>query len=292
MTSLLTKTPFDLQTWQWQGNSIQFTALGSGQPLMLLHGFGASIGHWRNNIPALAAAGYRVYALDLLGFGGSDKPDRPYKMELWQELVEAFWQDNIGQPTVIVGNSIGGLLTLMLLAKAPGIAKGGILLNPAGGLNHRPEELNLPLRFVLGNFAKVVQLPGIGTWLFNRIRQKSNIRRSLRQVYCNSAAVTEELVELIYRPSCDPGAQQVFAAILRAEAGPHPTELLPHIHQPLLILWGEADPWTPITGAKCYQYYHDQVELISLPNTGHCPHDECPDRVNTLILDWLERQSF
>jgi pimeloyl-ACP methyl ester carboxylesterase len=45
-----------------------------GVPVLLIHGFGASVGHWRNNIPALAAAGYRTYAIDLLGFGGSDKP--------------------------------------------------------------------------------------------------------------------------------------------------------------------------------------------------------------------------
>jgi pimeloyl-ACP methyl ester carboxylesterase len=45
-----------------------------GIPVLLIHGFGASVGHWRNNIPAYAAAGYRTYAIDLLGFGGSDKP--------------------------------------------------------------------------------------------------------------------------------------------------------------------------------------------------------------------------
>lgn len=292
MTSILTQSAFELQTWQWQGYSIQFTAVGTGQPLILLHGFGAAIGHWRKNIPVLAAAGYRVYALDLLGFGGSDKPDRPYTMELWQELVETFWNEKIGQPAVIIGNSIGGLLTLMLLAHAPTIAKAGILLNPAGGLNHRPEELNPFLSLVLGNFAKLVQLPGLGTWLFDRIRQKSNIRRSLRQVYCNPEAITDELVEILHRPSCDPGAQKVFAAILSAEPGPRPTELLPQIGQPLLLLWGEADPWTPIKGAKSYTESSAIVELRVLPKTGHCPHDECPDRVNPIILDWLAANSL
>jgi pimeloyl-ACP methyl ester carboxylesterase len=66
--------PFEIKNWTWRGYSIRYAVKGSGQPLILIHGFGAAIGHWRQNIPALAAAGYQVFALDLLGFGGSDKP--------------------------------------------------------------------------------------------------------------------------------------------------------------------------------------------------------------------------
>ncbi|MEL7333814.1 MAG: alpha/beta fold hydrolase, partial [Cyanobacteria bacterium J06560_2] len=62
-------------TWDWRGYDIKYVAYGEGPPIVLIHGFGASIGHWRKNIPVLAAAGHRVYALDLLGFGDSDKPD-------------------------------------------------------------------------------------------------------------------------------------------------------------------------------------------------------------------------
>ncbi|NEO48133.1 MAG: alpha/beta hydrolase, partial [Moorea sp. SIO4A3] len=53
--------------WNWQGNQIEYTVMGTGKPLLLVHGFGASIGHWRKNIPVLAAGGYRVFAIDLLG---------------------------------------------------------------------------------------------------------------------------------------------------------------------------------------------------------------------------------
>jgi len=63
--------------------------MGTGRPLVLIHGFGA-IGHWRKNIPVLAAGGYQVFALDLLGFGGSDKPALDYTLELWEELLKDF----------------------------------------------------------------------------------------------------------------------------------------------------------------------------------------------------------
>lgn len=281
-------------TWDWQGHSIQYTVMGTGQPLMLVHGFGASIGHWRKNIPALAQAGYQVFAIDLLGFGGSAKPALDYTVELWVKLLRDFWAANIQQPTVFVGNSIGGLLCLMVLAEHPEIAAGGVLLNPAGGLNHRPEELNPPLRFVMGTFAKLVGSKQFGGWMFDQVRQKHRIRNSLKQVYRDSEAITDELVELLHEPSCQPGAQQVFASVLMAPPGPRPTELLPKIQSPLLVIWGEADPWTPIAGSKIYQSLIETqpVEFVSIPNTGHCPHDERPEVVNDLIIQWLDRNSF
>jgi pimeloyl-ACP methyl ester carboxylesterase len=68
--------------WNWRGHQIRYTVTGKGQPLLLIHGFGASIDHWRKNIPVLAAGGYQVYAIDLLGFGGSDKAPIDYSMDL------------------------------------------------------------------------------------------------------------------------------------------------------------------------------------------------------------------
>ena len=276
----------------WQGHQIGYTVQGEGQPIVLIHGFGASVGHWRKNIPVLAAAGYKVFAIDLLGFGKSDKPLLPYTMELWQELLKDFWAAHIQEPAIFVGNSIGALLALMVLANHPEIAKAGVLLNAAGGLNHRPEELNLPLRFVMGTFTKLVSSQLVGTFLFNRIRQKPRLRRTLYQVYRDRSAVTDELIDLIYEPACDPGAQKVFAAILTAPPGPRPEDLLPKVKQPLLVLWGEADPWTPITGSKLYQDLAQQapaqVQFQPIPDTGHCPHDERPEVVNASILKWLK----
>jgi pimeloyl-ACP methyl ester carboxylesterase len=289
-TAATSSIPIETHFWTWQGHRIAYAVQGTGIPLILIHGFGASIGHWRQNIPVLAAAGYRVFAVDLLGFGKSDKPLLDYRMDLWQELLADFWQTHVQEPAVFVGNSIGALLSLMMLANHPDKARAGVLLNAAGGLNHRPEELNLPLRIVMAGFTKLVSSDVIGPVLFNRIRQKPRLRRTLQQVYRDHTAVTDELIDLIYEPACDPGAQKVFAAILTAPPGPKPEELLPRVTQPLLILWGEADPWTPITGATLYRELaaqSDRVEFVPIPNTGHCPHDERPDLVNQQILNWL-----
>lgn len=298
MTQQLTRTNlFEKLTWSWQGHQIQYTVAGQGRPLVLIHGFGASIGHWRKNIPALAEGGYQVFAVDLLGFGGSDKPALDYCLELWQELLRDFWQAHIQQPTVFIGNSIGALLSLMMVAEHPEISAGAVLLNCAGGLNHRPDELNLPLRLIMGTFTKLVSSPQLGPFIFNQVRQKHRIRNTLRQVYRNPEAITDELVELLYNPSCDLGAQKVFASILTAPPGPSPRELLPKVQCPLLVLWGDKDPWTPIQGAEIYRELSDRpvsedvppLKFVAIPDTGHCPHDERPDVVNPLIIDWLDQ---
>lgn len=278
--------------WNWQGHKIAYTVMGEGKPLLLIHGFGISLGHWRKNIPVLAEAGYQVFAIDLLGFGGSDKPDQDYTVELWQQQIKDFWTAKIQAPTYFVGNSIGGLLSLMVITEFPEIAAGGIVINCAGGLNHRPDELNLPLRLVMGGFTKLVSFPLTGKFLFNRIRQKSRIRNTLSQVYCDPSAITDELVDIIYNPAWDDGAQQVFASVLSAPPGPKPSQLLAKLVHPLLVLWGEDDPWVPISGATIYQKLtetNERVEFHAIPKAGHCPHDEKPEVVNQLILDWLKK---
>ncbi|MDJ0798889.1 MAG: alpha/beta fold hydrolase [Calothrix sp. MO_167.B12] len=277
--------------WNWQGYNIQYTVMGQGKPLVLIHGFGASIGHWRKNIPVLANAGYRVFAIDLLGFGASEKAPIDYTMEVWVELLRDFWQEYIQEPAIFIGNSIGALLSLMVLAEHPQMSTGGVLINSAGGLSHRSHELNLPLRVVMATFNKLVSHPITGKFIFNSIRRKSQIRRTLYQVYRDRNAVTDELVELLYTPACDPGAREVFASILTAPPGPSPDELLPRVQHPLLVIWGADDPWTPITGSKIYEQARENgqnIQVIPIANAGHCPHDEVPHLVNSQIVDWLD----
>ncbi|MEO0770820.1 MAG: alpha/beta fold hydrolase [Cyanobacteria bacterium J06649_4] len=278
-------------TWNWRGYDVKYVAYGEGSPLVLLHGFGASIGHWRKNIPELAAAGHRVYALDLLGFGDSDKPNLDYSLEFWVKIIHDFWQVHVKAPAVFVGNSIGALMALMTLVRYPETASGGVLLNCAGSLNHRPEDLPGGLRVVMGTFSRLVSSNLTGPFLFNRVRTKGRIRGSLKQVYGNRKAITPELVDILHGPACQPGAQKVFASILTAPPGPRPSELLPKVTQPLLVLWGEKDPWTPIKAADIYQELAKKPDALvtfqAIADTGHCPHDERPEIVYALIVDWL-----
>jgi pimeloyl-ACP methyl ester carboxylesterase len=282
--------PFQLQTWLWRGHRICYSAVGTGPAVVLVHGFGASIGHWRHNIPVLAAAGYRVYTIDLLGFGGSDKPPSGYSLDLWTELLADFWREQIQTPATFAGNSIGALISLTMVARYPNMAAGGILINCAGGLNHRSQDLNPMAGLVIGTFTKLAGSPLTGPFIFDIIRQRSRIRRTLSQVYFNPAAITDELVEIIYQPTCDPGAYKAFASIVTAPPGSAPEDLLPTLQKPLLVLWGDKDPWTPISRGLMFEQWLPEgipYTFKPIPNAGHCPHDEVPEVVNRLMLDWL-----
>ena len=275
--------------WQWRGHRIYYLKAGAKQaqrpPLLLVHGFGASTDHWRKNIWALQAD-FEVWAIDLLGFGRSAKPELAYSGELWRDQLQDFIKEVIGTGVVLAGNSLGGYISLCVAAEYPQSVLGVILLNSAGPFSDggmtskKPNPLQSLVRSILLQ-------PWASYWLFQYMRQRGNIRKTLEKVYLDKTAVTEELVEDIYRPSCDTGAAQVFASVFKTPQGKTVDKLLQEIKCPLLLLWGEADPWmnSQERGAKFREYYANLTEYYL--QAGHCPHDEIPTEVNSLIQSWV-----
>ena len=278
--------------WQWRGQSIYYVQTGQQQsghpPLLLVHGFGASTDHWRKNIAELSQD-FEVWAIDLLGFGRSAKPNWSYSGNLWRDQLHDFITEVINQPVVLLGNSLGGYSCLCVAAQCPTSAVGLVLLNSAGPFSdtQSPTPKN-PLAKFLGKLTKTILLqPWASFLLFQYVRQPSIIRKTLSQVYLDQSAVTEQLVEEIYRPSCDPGAHQVFASVFKSPQGEKIDVLLAQMKCPLLMLWGEADPWIKARerGAKFRQYYPQLTEHYL--QAGHCPHDEVPEQVNSLVRSWI-----
>ena len=93
---------FQFESWRCHWRC---TGAADRPALVLLHGFGASSGHWRDNAEAIAAAGYHVYAMDLLGFGQSDQPSGRLDNRLWSRQLQCFLEQIVGKPAVVVGNS-------------------------------------------------------------------------------------------------------------------------------------------------------------------------------------------
>ncbi|WJI25891.1 alpha/beta fold hydrolase [Thermosynechococcus sp. B1] len=285
------------QTWHWHGYPILYRHQGTqGIPLLLIHGFGASSLHWRKNIPALAAH-HQVYAIDLLGFGGSAKPAPsviPYTFETWATLVLDFCREVIGQPTVLIGNSIGCVVALQAAVFQPAWVSQLILLNCSLRQLHDRKRSQLPLYRRWGT-SLLQQLLGnrtLGTYFFRQIAQRRTVRRILHQAYANTAAVTDELVEILLTPAQDVGAAEVFLAFVRYSQGPLPEDLLPQIPCPTYFLWGAADPWEPIDEGQKLAQFPCVQEFVALPEVGHCPQDEAPEQVNAHILKWLGKISI
>lgn len=107
------------QTWAWKGIQCHWRVLGekNKQPLLLIHGFGASSDHWRNNAHFFAESGFRVYGMDLIGFGKSEQPSTSITKRLdnkfWSEQIADFLREivlkNENQKAILIGNSLGGL---------------------------------------------------------------------------------------------------------------------------------------------------------------------------------------
>lgn len=278
--------------WQWQEHSIYYVRAGKRQPgrppLLLIHGFGASTDHWRKNISGLCND-LEVWAIDLIGFGRSAKADLPYSGNLWRDQLYDFITQVIGQPTVLAGNSLGGYAALCVAAQRPESAAGLVLINSAGPFTvTEPAPEPHPFQKVLGEVSQsIFQQPWASFLLFQYVRQRSVIRKTLEKVYLDRSAVTDQLVEDIYRPSCDEGAARVFASVFRNPQGEKVDVLLQQLTCPLLMLWGESDPWINAKerGAKFRHYYPQLTEHYL--RAGHCPHDEVPEQVNGIIRDWL-----
>ncbi|NEO03013.1 MAG: alpha/beta fold hydrolase, partial [Moorea sp. SIO3I7] len=226
---------------------------------------------------------------DLLGFGRSGKPDGEYSGNLWRDQLDDFITEVIGQPVVLAGNSLGGYAALCVAAQRPSSAAGLVLLNSAGPFSDtQPATKVNPVKKVLNQVTKSIFLqPWASFLLFQYLRRPSIIRKTLQKVYLDQGAVTQQLVDEIYRPSCDPGAAQVFASVFKSPQGEKVDVLLEQMTCPLLMLWGEGDPWIKSRerGAKFREYYPQLTEYYL--QAGHCPHDEIPEQVNNLIRSWV-----
>ncbi|XP_020575816.1 pheophytinase, chloroplastic [Phalaenopsis equestris] len=282
--------------WRWKGYSINFLVKGRGPPLLLVHGFGASLAHWRRNIGVLSE-NYTVYAIDLLGFGSSDKPTGfSYTMEVWSQLILDFLCEVIKKPTVLIGNSVGSLACVIAASEATqGLIRGIVLLNCAGGMNNKAIvddwriKLILPLLWLLDFFLKQRT---IASAIFENVKKRENLKNILLSVYGNKESVDGDLIEIIKGPTDDAGALDAFISIVTGPPGPNPTSLMPKITIPALILWGDKDPFTPIDG-PVGKYFSSlpprlsNVSLYLLEGVGHCPHDDMPDLVHEKLLPWL-----
>ncbi len=283
----------NLQYWQWRGHRIAYRSAGElSNPdlpgLVLIHGFGASSGHWRKNIPVLSEKG-RIFAIDLLGFGDSAKPlpssELSYTFETWGQMVVDFCQEIVKTPVTLAGNSIGAIVAMQAAHFAPDRVRQTILLNCSLRQLHISKQKDLPWYRVIG--ARLIQqlltFRPFAQVFFDQIRHPQAIRNILQQAYGQKEAITPELIEMLLQPANDPHAVDVFVAFVRYSGGPTPEDLLQTLPCPAYLLWGMADPWEPIDLARRWQAFPCVKEFMPIEGAGHCPQDELPDVVNPLL---------
>ena len=314
--------PATTLSWNWRGFAVAYChAAGpaaKAPQVLLVHGFGANRNHWRHTLPALnAVAG--VWAIDLLGFGASSKPpsqlarEEPqpgavrYGFDLWAEQLISFITEVIaaeapGSPLHLIGNSIGAVVCLNAarLLRERGAAPAALVLIDCAQrtLDDKRADRLSPLERTSKPLIKaLVHRRWLLALLFGNLARPPVIRRVLAQAYPSGCHVDDELVELLYRPSTEPGALESFRGFVNLFDDHLAPELLECLSSstdpiPVRMLWGEADPWEdPDEARQWAQRYTCIRELVVLPGLGHCPHDEAPEQVNPILLRWLQEGS-
>ena len=283
--------------WAWRGWQIRYTFVRSRNPqiktppILLLHGFGASLGQWRSNLQALSE-NHTVYALDFLGFGASQKAPERYNVGLWADLVKDFWGSFIQQPAAIVAHSLGALVALRAVSDRPEIASHLALLTlPDAQPNQAPAFARSLERF----FASPLLLAPF----FRFVRRPQFLRSVLRQIYLRPELVDDELVALYSTPPKDRDALDVFCRLARSRSEPEDysaksvKEMLPALTLPVLLIWGTEDRIVPLgglcklLGIRDLRGLPDNCEFVMVENAGHCAYDEYPELVNRSLLEWL-----
>jgi pimeloyl-ACP methyl ester carboxylesterase len=282
--------------WVWRGWKIRYTYVRSRQPhaftppILLLHGFGSSLGQWRSNLKELSEF-HSVYAIDFLGFGASQKASERYNVRLWSDLVRDFCHHFIRQPAAIVGHSLGSLVALTAVDRTPEIASHLALFTLPDA---RPSQGPAFAR----TLERLLAAPWLLSPLFLFVRRPKFLRSVLQKIYQVAELVDDELVELFSLPTRDPGALDVFCRLARSRSDDDYSErrieqMLPALSIPVLLIWGEGDRLVPLS--SFYQLLQiagekelsDRCRLIQIENAGHCAYDEYPERINRSLLNWI-----
>lgn len=283
--------------WVWRGWQIRYSFMPAKNPqdadkppLILLHGFGAAIEHWRHNIPILSQ-NHRVYAVDLLGFGGSRKVQVAYTVNLWVEQIHDFWQTFINRPVVLVGNSIGSLVSMALAGKYPEMVAGLVMLS-LPDVSRRREMIADWLLNIVTPIENFFTSPWLLKPIFYYLRRPQVLKKWTGIAYEDKKAVSDELVQIIAAPTLDEGAAEAFISLAQAVNHPEycpPAKLiLSRLQIPILLCWGKQDRMVPVQLAQGFVSLNPRIKYVEFSQAGHCLQDECPDRFNPILLEWLE----
>lgn len=273
------------------GDATLHTVLaGRGPLVLLLHGFPEFWYSWRFQIPALAAAGYRVAAPDMRGYNLSSKPKgvRNYTMPILADDV-ARLIDALGETSAaVVGHDWGANVAWIFAMRRPEKLRRLAILNVPHPVVFRKGLFRWP-QLKRSWYVFFFQLP----WLPERYLLRDDarsVRAMLRRDPVNKAAFTEEdverYVEAIRRPGAATAAIHYYRAIFRLPRSEAKALIRP-IEAPVLVVWGEQDRYLGRELAEPPPRLVPNARVERLPDASHWVQCDAADRVNALLLEWL-----
>jgi pimeloyl-ACP methyl ester carboxylesterase len=266
---------------------------GSGQPIVMVHGLGGSIVNWDLVGPKITGLGH-VTALDLPGFGLSP-PAKDWSVQTQVATLVAFLE-HLGPPVVLIGNSLGGLLSEMVAASEPELVDALVLIAPATPPRFPDRHIHWPTaRRLLLNAAPVVG-PAISRRMLATMTPRQLINESLARITHKPGHVPLELVEsfveLAETRAHFPWAaeaipkvgQSIRKTFLRRSRF---VSMIRDIKAPTLIIQGISDPIISRTSCEWLCWIRPDWDLVQLEDTGHTPQIDAPIRTVGVIESWL-----
>jgi pimeloyl-ACP methyl ester carboxylesterase len=258
--------------------NIHVWSVGNGMPVVLIHGFMSMAYDWRFNIRELGKH-FSVYALDLPGFGYSDKPlNFNYSSNGYAEFVASFLDEYNIDRAVLVGNSMGGQIALMACLKYPGRVAGLVLID-SGGYPHSVEFLPF----------KLLKAPVIGEFsmaLINRTVVKIMLKRG---IYFDGSFATDEVINNYHNVYGTVNARKMPPIIMRKimKDEEYITSNLKNIKCPALIIWGGEDKVISPSRAEMFRRDISNASAMIIPQAGHMPQIEKSKTVNNAVIDFV-----
>ena len=278
------QTPQDKYVKVGEVNSRYWASGSQGSTVILIHGIGAAVDSWAFNINALAQK-HRVYAIDLVGFGRSDKPSVEYSLPFFAQFVKDFMEvQNIDRAS-LVGWSLGGGVSMQCAIQFPEKIDKLILVDSIG--------FGREAHFMF----RLSSIPWIGKTLSRPTKKGTALL--LKACVFDHTLITDEIVDLYYQIAALPGAHEAFLAYLRSNAnflGSFKKEVIQAFHDnlgtmtiPTLIIWGKQDRLLPAKHASIAESWIPDARVHLIDDCGHCPQMEHPEEFNTQVLEFLNR---
>ena len=247
---------------------------GAGPPLVLIHGIDAAASsyEWGQTFAGLSE-GRRVYALDLLGFGLSDRPARRYRPDDYLELIEGFLREVVAEPAAVVASSLSTAYAVTVAARSPELIRSLLLICPTG-----LERLADPPERWQQNVGMILRLPILGSALFNGLVSRRILRYFLSErSFADSAKVTDAMIDDYYCASHQEGARHAPASFVAGDLNLSIRETYPGLAQPVAIAWGREAHITPVSDANLFIQSRHQTRLKVIDRCGILPHVEQAD---------------
>ena len=295
--------------WSYKDLRVHFRVTGeeSNPPIVLIHGFGASSDHWRNNAEIFASEGFRVFGIDLIGFGKSEQnlqsKIKHLENQFWANQLASFLDEIVdiqkNGKVILIGNSLGALTAITTLSNRPELIK-TIIAAPL------PEPVFVnPIKFSFPNWLLKVKsfLIKIVFHLFplktlvNLISRTKLITFALQSAYFRSISNDTPLKRIVTVPAKRVNASKALRAMCigmsnrpNSAKGPSIIEKIQNLpnRPPILLIWGKQDKLIPIFLAKKLIKLHPWLKLTVVNEAGHCPHDELPKHFNQIVMKWLK----